>query len=1136
MNSKRYIASACLVLGLCCPAQEPGAPIFADSFDTKDTFAENWVSRGNVKSADGRAEFIGGDMTLRQELPPEFFVECDVTMEHDMKKPAGFGGMMIGPFRFQVKPEGVSFLLWNEIGSKQSKGAYLKIDNFELGRPVRTAVARTVKGDIATYTYFINGKKIGSFKANLPEKDKNGKLPGVFFTAWRVDKMYVDNFRLSTVKKSADESPNLTVNSSFETLQEGFPLYVTRQSTADFTLGKNLDYEKYISTVTADDKEKHSGNYSLKIVNNELTQGQSISLHSTGTVLDQPGVISLWMKSDRDDMKVSVGYGYGAKQTLLTVGKEWKRYEAVNPKLGKPFVYSPAWINIPRDSKGTLWVDDVQTELLEKAPAPEELKSGKTFATAYRPSELDKIKLVPGDKPERAPSFSIPKLPASVRPGIALDSWKNHAVKLDKFHFGANAPRLKTEAYLACDDDNLYLAYRNSGEDFSLSKPGSRDTFALFTNGTECFFDPSGNGEKSVHFANNAAGARCDLGFGDDVAWNGDWKTEAVKNEKDVSVDYLLTFPLSNFAGSDIDSRWLVNVCRNDGVYRENLSIARIPTVGYRKNDYWPEANLPEAVIRKYALGAVSAVSSESASGNTLTLLLRNLTGTDRKVKVSVIDLAAADKPVAEKETLLKQGDSNVVFPVSSLLKRIGVRITDADGKLIFNRHLATEKRNPVSLLGRLSFYMNEPEAVFKVTLNLPDAEKLTAVLECAGKKITAKASPSFTMTLPIRDLKPGTYEANLTLFDGNKPAGSAKDKLIKREFWEGAAQINRFSRSVMKNGKSVFPVMLFFVYPRHVPDQSILGQADWMQKYGFNAAHILMDNRAKDKCQLFMAEAEKRNMPVIFWTKYDEIPEAEWPEWMKKLNYKNILSQMVMDEPELNTPSDKARDVLRKMKPLFPYHPVHMNNTVLGIPNNFANLETDLLMLDNYLTASERQKVKAVVDHADLLWKAGEEEGKPCYYFLVGGNFPLHYREPSYGEQIAQSYGSIAAGCTGLAYFYGWPQTAPNWRACVQIAAEVAVLNDVLTDEEECLEAAATGNPKYLRHRTKKHDGYLYVVSANIDENPAGKITFALPSGYRYSGDVEVMFENRKLNLKNGKFTDDFSGYSRHVYKVKMR
>ena len=63
---------------------------------------------------------------------------------------------------------------------------------------------------------------------------------------------------------------------------------------------------------------------------------------------------------------------------------------------------------------------------------------------------------------------------------------------------------------------------------------------------------------------------------------------------------------------------------------------------------------------------------------------------------------------------------------------------------------------------------------------------------------------------------------------------------------------------------------------------------------------------------------------------------------------------------------------------------------------------------------ASRMNKIKhvaGIVKQADIMWKAGEKDAKPCYYFLVGGNLPLHYKEPSYEEQIAQSWGCICSG-----------------------------------------------------------------------------------------------------------------------------
>lgn len=200
------LAAAALLSGWLCNAQEAGTPIFTDKFESKEKLAENWIARGTPKVADGKVELAASELTFRRDLPPEFFIEYNISLDHDMTKPGGFAGMLIGPYRFQIKPEGTSFLLWPDMNTKKAHGIYKKIDGFKLGDPVKIAVARTIDGEVATYFYFINGKLIGSFKASLPEKDKNGRFPMPFFTAWRVDKLTVDNFKLSEVKKPAGDA------------------------------------------------------------------------------------------------------------------------------------------------------------------------------------------------------------------------------------------------------------------------------------------------------------------------------------------------------------------------------------------------------------------------------------------------------------------------------------------------------------------------------------------------------------------------------------------------------------------------------------------------------------------------------------------------------------------------------------------------------------------------------------------------------------------------------------------------------------------------------------------------------------------------------------------------------------------
>ena len=168
-------------------------------------------------------------------------------------------------------------------------------------------------------------------------------------------------------------------------------------------------------------------------------------------------------------------------------------------------------------------------------------------------------------------------------------------------------------------------------------------------------------------------------------------------------------------------------------------------------------------------------------------------------------------------------------------------------------------------------------------------------------------------------------------------------------------------------------------------------------------------------------------------------------------------------------------------------------------------------------------------------MWQAGAAEGKPCWYFIVGNNTSLHYREPTYREQIAQTYGNIAAGCTGFSLFYGWPGTHGNWKAYLQLNRELLALTDVLTTEEETASASATGDPGLLRHITKLHDGHLHVIACNIDAQDAGDVTFTLPPGLRTADEAEVLFEDRKVAVENGRFIDAFPGHERHVYRIRL-
>ena len=206
--------------------------------------------------------------------------------------------------------------------------------------------------------------------------------------------------------------------------------------------------------------------------------------------------------------------------------------------------------------------------------------------------------------------------------------------------------------------------------------------------------------------------------------------------------------------------------------------------------------------------------------------------------------------------------------------------------------------------------------------------------------------------------------------------------------------------------------------------------------------------------------------------------------------------------------------------------------------PNNYARLETDILSLDDYLTRDESRTIANVMETSiDAMTKKGRELARPSFVYLEVQNYPLHPCEPTYGQQIAQCYAALASGCNGI-YLWGLlpPMTPGNWRAIKQLVKEFAVLEGLILTEEPSPAVECAADRLKIRFRPAVKDGVLTLLTCNIDEQPAGKVTFNLPAPFSKAKEAEVLFENRTVKIVNGAIIDDFAGHTRHVYSVKCK
>lgn len=247
--------------------------------------------------------------------------------------------------------------------------------------------------------------------------------------------------------------------------------------------------------------------------------------------------------------------------------------------------------------------------------------------------------------------------------------------------------------------------------------------------------------------------------------------------------------------------------------------------------------------------------------------------------------------------------------------------------------------------------------------------------------------------------------------------------------------------------------------------------------------------------------------------------------------SHPSVIAWLPVDEPELYASAEDTKLVMDAFREADPDHPAFVNNTVGGIPSRFAGLPGDILSVDDYLTNRERRHVREIVHNVDVMNEAGAPTHRPTWIFIVGNNLNNHYREPTAGEQIAQSYGCAIAGATGLLYFYGLPTDKGNWSALCQVNRELTALAPVLLSSEPA--PAATCSSPSIRFTTRRVGNTAHVIAVNLENAPVAA-KFEIKDAI--STEAMAVFENRNVSVKSGVIEDSFSPHERHVYRMELK
>ncbi len=173
--------------------------------------------------------------------------------------------------------------------------------------------------------------------------------------------------------------------------------------------------------------------------------------------------------------------------------------------------------------------------------------------------------------------------------------------------------------------------------------------------------------------------------------------------------------------------------------------------------------------------------------------------------------------------------------------------------------------------------------------------------------------------------------------------------------------------------------------------------------------------------------------------------------------------------------------------------------------------------------------------------WTGGQKIIWNCIECTHIGNAE---RQATPDQVRAEVWMSLIHGSTGLIYFVHQFQPSFNEWALLddpvmlpavtavnaQIRELAPVLNSPTVTDGATVQSSVPEVP--IAAMTKRHEGATYVFAVGM-RNAATEGSFTVP-GLAAAAEAEVLGENRKLPVTDGRFADSFAPYAVHLYRIR--
>ncbi len=1136
------VLTACMTLTLPCPVRAAAGPppagkvVFADDFSTPALLAEKWKlnppAAWTVKDGVLRTSQRGGSRSAaaRFSIPGPIRVRLRLEGLDFLK--GQWCGVRIRGVHFTLRRDSFWYV-YNIEGKSRALGGLIKDPRPQPGRWVTFDIE--VRGD--RFRWFADGRKLAEFRE--PNRIRSAEPMLVLATSG--SPIAYDAVQVFALPPPGETpSPNLLRNASFETAGDPVPPgWIPRFIPH---IPPEILWRDWGVIATPD---AFHGRRVLRLAGNHASTGNGFFCANTGVAMGKPVTFSIYLKADAPGRKASLWFWEWLgrwRRKNIRVGAAWKRYRFTLAKPEKNMLRG----GVRFDGPGVLYADAAQ---LEEGAAP----------TPWRPADADSA-------PESANAPSAPAVPSPIRLAVAetapvldgrLDepAWNDRARVWPLMLPGGKTPQAKTDAFMLYAKGRLYIGMvcHDAHPEQVRAPVRERDENLFDDDEVEVLLDTRLDRSTYFHLAVNARGSRWDAAPGRNRAWNGEWRAKTFMGKNFWSVEIAL--PLAALDLSPLTSaRWGVNLCRHQARLGEYASTAVPNSPNFHVPSLFPVLDWGGAGILRPFWIVPSDLEFRPAGDGAWRLAgrLANHTGAALKLR---LDGTAGDGlawrcgplAVADGAAVVFRGSSVHFARTPSGPVPVRGRIRAADSAKVYRFFQASAPVHPL-FEGRLerSVYTEEAEAAFAGIARLPRTERGGARVRVrlAGDRPgvlaempLAPAADRVRIAFPIGKVAAGDHPLAVELLDGRGTVRAAVScELRKARAGGPAVAVDRLRRCLLVHGEPFLVIApLIGVWP-HTPLEIIDRTLDHYADNGFRSIMFVGRFREKKAARVWdriRTRAEARGLRVLVFAsgfpKYT--PEMFAPFIDAWKHSPALLAWMPVDEPELYTTPGPVKKTLAFFKQRDPLHPVYMNNTIMGIPSNFAGLPGDIVSIDDYLTNRSGRKVVEIVRDVAMLRRAADPGGRPVFMFLTCNQLQNHGREPSPGVQTAQTWACVLSGGSGVIYFMGDPAGRAHWRALVRANRELQSLAGVLFSMEPRPEVRCSAPAVCFTSRACGSDRYLLAV--NLEDRP---IEAAFSIDGAKNADAVVLFEERAAKITGGVLRDAFAPHERHVYRWTAR